>query len=59
MKEKSKALLRNNKNELPAARTLEVSLNRADNVMKGGPPFHATQVTAWYFGMAGGPTRLC
>jgi hypothetical protein len=37
MKETAKALARNNKNELPAARTLEVSLDRADNVIDGWP----------------------
>jgi hypothetical protein len=39
MKETAKALLRKNKNELPAARALEVSLDRADNVIEGGPHF--------------------
>jgi hypothetical protein len=38
MKETAKALVRNNKHELPAARILEVSLDRADNVIEGGPP---------------------
>ena len=37
MKETAKALLSKNKNELPAARTLYVSLDRADNVIEGGP----------------------
>jgi hypothetical protein len=36
MKETAKALLSKNKNELPAARTLYVSLDRADNVIEGG-----------------------
>jgi hypothetical protein len=39
MKERAKALLSKNKNELPAARTLYVSLDRADNVIEGGPAF--------------------
>jgi hypothetical protein len=38
MKETAKALLSKNKNELPAARTLYVSLDRADNVIEGGAP---------------------
>ncbi len=38
MKERAKALLSKNKNELPAAHTLYVSLDRADNVIEGGPP---------------------
>ena len=38
MKETAKALVRNDKNELSAARTLYVSLDRADNVIEGGPP---------------------
>jgi len=33
MKERAKALLSKNKNELYAARTLYVSLDRADNVI--------------------------
>ena len=37
MKEKAKALVGSNKNEPPAARKLEVSLDRADNVIEGGP----------------------
>ena len=37
MKERAKALLRKNKNELPAARTLYLSLDRADIVIEGGP----------------------
>ena len=37
MKETAKALISKNKNELLAARTLEVSLDRADNVIEGGP----------------------
>ena len=36
MKEEAKALLSKNQNELSAARTLEVSLDRADNVIEGG-----------------------
>jgi hypothetical protein len=39
MKERTKALLGKNKNELPAARKLYVSLDRADNVIEGGPVF--------------------
>jgi hypothetical protein len=35
MKERTKPLLRRNKNELSAARTLYVSLDRADNVIDG------------------------
>jgi hypothetical protein len=38
MKETAKALIRNAKNELLAARTLYVSLDRTDNAMEGGPP---------------------
>jgi hypothetical protein len=38
MQEKAKGLVRNNKNELPPARTLEVSLDRAGNVIEGGSP---------------------
>ena len=38
MKERAKALLSKNKNELPAAHTLYVSLDRADNVIEGGLP---------------------
>jgi hypothetical protein len=37
MQEKAKGLVRNNKNELSPARTLEVSLDRAGNVIEGGP----------------------
>jgi hypothetical protein len=40
MKERAKDLLRKDKNELPPTRTLYVSLDRADNVIEGGPPFH-------------------
>ena len=39
MKETAKALLSKNKNELSAARTLYVSLDRADNVIEGGAGF--------------------
>ena len=39
MKEKAKALVGSNKNEPPAARKLEVSLDRADNVIECGAPF--------------------
>ena len=38
MKESAMALVRNNQNELLAARTLYVSLDRTDNVIEGGPP---------------------
>jgi hypothetical protein len=36
MKEKAKALVSKNKNELSAARALYVSLDNADNVIEGG-----------------------
>src|ERR1700693_987273 len=36
MKERTKALLSKNQNELSAARELYVSLDRADNVIEGG-----------------------
>jgi hypothetical protein len=39
MKERAKALLGKNQNELSAARTFYVSLDRADNVIEGGPAF--------------------
>jgi hypothetical protein len=39
MKERAKALLSKNKNELSVARTFYVSLDRADNVIEGGPAF--------------------
>jgi hypothetical protein len=39
MKESAKALLSKNKNELSAARKLEVFLDRADNIIEGGPGF--------------------
>ena len=39
MKERAKALISKNQNELSAARTLYVSLDRADNVIEGGPAF--------------------
>jgi hypothetical protein len=39
MKEKAKALVSKNKNELSAARALYVSLDNADNVIEGGAPF--------------------
>jgi hypothetical protein len=39
MKETAEALLSKNKNELPAVRTLYVSLDRADNVIEGGAGF--------------------
>jgi hypothetical protein len=38
-KERTKTLISKNQNELPAARKLEVSLDRADNVIEGGPAF--------------------
>ena len=37
MKETAETLLSQNQNELPAVRTLYVSLDRADNVIEGGP----------------------
>jgi hypothetical protein len=45
MKERAKALLSKIKNELPAVRTLYVSLDRADNVIEGGPPFPVSVVS--------------
>ena len=39
MKETAKALISKNKNELPEARKLYVCLDKADNVIEGGPPF--------------------
>ena len=39
MKETAKALVSKNQNELSAARALYVSLERADNVIEGGPGF--------------------
>jgi hypothetical protein len=45
MKGKAKALISKNQNELPAARTLEVSLDRADNVIEGGQPFRIFHMT--------------
>ncbi len=42
MKRKAKALVSEYKNELLAARTLYLSLDRADNVIEGGPPFRST-----------------
>jgi hypothetical protein len=49
MKETAKALVSKNQNELLAARTIEVSLDRADNVIEGGRPFHTTQTSAFEF----------
>jgi hypothetical protein len=54
MKETAKAQVSKNKNELLAARKLEVSLDRADNVIEGGTPFHTTQTYAVEF--PGGPS---
>jgi len=45
MKERAKAPVSKNKNELLAARKLQVSLDRADNVIEGGPPFHIFLLT--------------
>ena len=45
MKERGETLLRKNKNELSAARTLYVSLDRADNVIEGGTPFRVFLLT--------------
>ena len=39
MKETAEALLSKNQNEPSAARALEVSLDRADNVIEGGTAF--------------------
>jgi len=49
MQERAKALLSKNKNELPAARKLYVSLDRADNVIEGGPAFDLEFVGALSF----------
>jgi hypothetical protein len=38
-KERAKTLISKNKNEPSAARALYVSLDRADNVIEGGPAF--------------------
>ena len=38
MQETAMALVGKDKNELPTARTLYVYLDRADNVIEGGPP---------------------
>jgi len=38
-KERAKTLISKNKNEPSAARALYVSLDRADNVIEGGPVF--------------------
>jgi hypothetical protein len=60
MKETAKAQVSKNKNELLAARKLEVSLDRADNVIEGGTPFHTTQTNAFDFPSAGSlPGRVC
>ncbi len=45
MKRKAKALVSEYKNELLAARTLYVSLDRADNVIDGGAPFCTARLT--------------
>jgi hypothetical protein len=47
-----KIFLRKNKNELPAVRTLEVFLDRADNVIEGGTPLTCEKPS----GVAGGTT---
>ena len=52
MKETAKDLARTNQNELPAARTLEVSLDRADNVIEGGLP------RRWYDKKSSLPEKL-
>jgi hypothetical protein len=44
MKERTKALISKNKNELPAAHALYVSLDRADNVIEGGQCFSAFSI---------------
>jgi len=41
MRETAKALISKDKNELPAAHTLYVSLDKADNVIEGGEAFEA------------------
>ena len=51
MQETAKALVSENKNELPAARTLEVSLDRADNVIEGGAAFALIHIDASRNGM--------
>jgi len=49
MQETAKSLASKNKNELRAARTLEVSLDRADNVIEGGQAVHTTGTYAFDF----------
>ena len=44
MRETAKALISKDKNELPAAHTLYVSLDKADNVIEGGPAFEAVLI---------------
>ena len=47
MKERTKALISKNKNELPAAHALYVSLDRADNVIEGGSPFRVWSLNGY------------
>src|ERR1700693_1233317 len=54
MKERTKALLSKNQNELSAARELYVSLDRADNVIEGGAAFQLESVFGVDF--KGGPS---
>jgi hypothetical protein len=54
MKERAKDLLSKDKNELPPTRTLYVSLDRADNVIEGGPPsavvlIFGVAAPSWFF----------
>jgi hypothetical protein len=60
MKETAKALLRKNQNEPSAARALYVSLDRADNVIEGGPAFEVEVGVPrpWRFSRAGLLTLL-
>ena len=57
MKRKAKALVSEYKNELLAARTLYVSLDRADNVIEGGAPLQHRQPTASRFWVGRIPLR--
>jgi len=46
-KERAKTLISKNKNEPSAARALYVSLDRADNVIEGGPSWTASGMRAY------------
>jgi hypothetical protein len=50
-KERAKTFISKDKNGLSVARSLYVSLDRADNVIEGGPPlrlcFHLTKLHGW------------